>query len=76
MEQYETNNIRNQTTEVCIRTTITKDGSKVTEYAVRGNPNTATGKAAWYWSVLETVVKESGLIKEKSRGIFDAILGR
>lgn len=72
MDTYET--IRNATTEVCIRVTTTKDGSKITEYTVKGNPNSATGKAAWYWEVLETVVREAGLVR-KSRGIFGAILG-
>jgi hypothetical protein len=75
MEEYNQTIIHNTTTEVCIKTTTTKDGSKITEYTVKGNPNTATGKAAWYWSVLETVIRESGLTKERSRGIFDGIFG-
>lgn len=73
MDRYET--IRNATTEVCIRVTTTKEGSRITEYTVKGNPNTATGKAAWYWYILETVVREAGLVKERNRGIFGAILG-
>jgi Tfp pilus assembly major pilin PilA len=76
MEQYDKTRNENSTIEVCIRTTTSKDGSKITEYTVRGNPNTATGKAAWYWSVLETVIRESGLTKERSRGILGILGGR
>ena len=66
---------QNATIEVCIRVTTTKDGSKIAEYTVKGDPNTATGKAAWYWQVLETVVREAGLVKERSKSLFDVILG-
>ncbi len=63
------------TIQVCIRVTKAKDGGKITEYTVKGNPNNASGKAAWYWEVLETVVREAGFAKEKSRGILATILG-
>jgi hypothetical protein len=76
MEEYDKTRIHSETIEVSIKTTTTKDGSKITEYTVKGNPNTATGKAAWYWSVLETVIRESGLTKERSRGILDILGGR
>lgn len=64
----------NATIQVCIRVTTTKDGSKMTEYTVKGNPNTATGKAAWYWSVLEIVVREARLDQQR-KGVLAAILG-
>ena len=73
MERYQT--IHNATIEVCMRVTTTKDGSSITEYTVKGNPDSAVGKAAWYWNVLETVVRETGLLKEKNRGVLAAILG-
>jgi hypothetical protein len=75
MELYDKTRYENATTEVCIRVTTTKDGSKITEYTVKGNPNTATGKVAWYWRVLETVIKEAGLDPENKKGLLTSILG-
>ena len=43
MEKYETR--QDGITEVSIRVTSTKDGSKIAEYTVKGNPNAANGKA-------------------------------
>ena len=61
--------------EVSIRVTTTKDGSKVTEYTVKGDPNTATYKAAWYWSIMEALIKDTGIGEEKRKGLIDSILG-
>jgi hypothetical protein len=74
MEQYDP--IYSQTTEVCIRVTNAKDGSKITEFTVKGNPDAATGKAAWYWSILDLVISEAGLDQEKGKGLFSNIFGR
>ena len=61
--------------EVSIRVTTTRDGSKIAEYTVKGDPNTATYKAAWYWSILEAVIKETGIGQEKKKGLFNTLLG-
>jgi hypothetical protein len=73
MEKFETKH--DATTEVSIRVTTTKDGSKIAEYTVKGNPNTATGKAAWYWGILDAVIRETGIGQEKRKGLFNTILG-
>ncbi len=67
--------IQDERIEVSIRVTTTKDGSKVAEYTVKGDPNTATYKAAWYWSILEALIKETGVGEEKKKGLFTTILG-
>jgi hypothetical protein len=66
---------QNGTIQVSIRVTSTKDGSRMTEYTVKGDPNTATYKAAWYWSIMEAIIKETGIGQEKRKGLFDTILG-
>jgi hypothetical protein len=74
-EKMEYQITQNETIEVSIRVTTTKDGSRITEYTVKGDPNTATYKAAWYWNILEALIKDTGIGEEKRKGLFDSILG-